>query len=163
MKRASCRVSMVLVAGLLGVAGAAYAQMKGMKMEMLEGREMGMSRFDFNETVSRIKAAIEGQQMMVLFTPDHQQMLSMVGLQTKPMVTIEFFHPRYGKTIFMNDGRASLEVPLRIAVMENEEGKVMFQYNKPSWVFKRYKNLSHLGRELDQVMENIVADVKMKM
>jgi len=132
-------------------------------MQMLEGREMGMSKYNFDDTVSKIKAGIEAHQMMVISTIDHQQMLSMVGLQTKPMVTIEFFHPRYGKTIFENDRRAALEVPLRIAVMENEQGQVMYQYNRPSYVFGRYNNLGDLGQELDKALTEIVGEVRMKM
>lgn len=132
-------------------------------MQMLEGREMGMSKYNFDDTVSKIKAAIEVHQMMVLFTPDHQQMLSMVEMTTPPMVTIEFFHPRYGKVIFQNDGRASLTVPLRIAVMQNEQGKVMFAYDRPSYVLARYNNLRDLGKELDQVLSEIVAEVKAPM
>jgi uncharacterized protein (DUF302 family) len=159
-----CFLLVGLPAGAQGGKKKENAQGKASAgMQMMEGREMGMSKFNFDDTVSKIKAGIEAHQMMILLTPDHQQMLAMVGLQTKPMMTIEFFHPRYGKTIFQNDGRAALEVPLRIAIMENEQGQVMYQYNRPSYVFSRYNSLGDLGKELDKTMEEIVGEVKMKM
>lgn len=138
------------------VGGLAFAQMK---MDMPEGRAMVMSKHPYNDTVSKLKQAIADQEMMVLFTADHQEMLKMVGLDTKPMLTIEFFHPRYGKKIYENDGRAAIEIPLRLVLMENQEGMVMVSYNKPSYVFSKYPKLKDLGTELDGVYDKIVASV----
>lgn len=128
------------------------------EQEMMPGRVMAMSKYDFNETVSQVKLAIEGQQMMVLFTADHQAMLEMVGKKTKGMVGIEFFHPRYGKAIVENDHTAGLEVPLRLVVMEGDMG-TMITYNKPSYTFSKYPKLKSLGEELDGVLASIQAAV----
>lgn len=134
-------------------------EMKGkMEMKMPPGRVMGMSKYDFNETISRIKEAIESQSMMVVFTADHQAMLKMVGMETKGMMGIEFFHPRYGKVIFQNDHMAGVETPLRIVVMEGEMG-TMFTYWQPSHTFAPYPKLKDLGRELDGVLEDITKSV----
>lgn len=135
----------------------------GQGMQMLEGRVMGMSKHNFDDTVSKIKDAIGAQNMMVLFTADHQQMLSMVGLKTPPMETIEFFSPSYGKVIFQTDSRGALEVPFRIAIMQNDQGQVMFAYDKPSYLFARYPKLADLGQQLDAVMDQIVAGVRAPM
>lgn len=126
--------------------------------KMLPGRVMAMSKYDFNETVSRVKQAVEGQQMMVVFTADHQAMLSMVGLQTKGMVGIEFLHPRYGKVIVQNDHAAGVEIPLRLVIMEGEMGTVL-TYQKPSHTFGKYPKLKKLGEELDGVLAAIQASV----
>lgn len=143
-------------------ACTALSQQEGMKdkmeMKMPEGRVMGMSKYDYNETVSRFKQAIEAQNMMVVFTADHQMMLKMAGMETKGMLGIEFFHPRYGKRIFQNDHTAGVEIPLRIVVMEGEMG-TMFSYWKPSHTFSKYPKLKDLGNELDGVMEKITNSV----
>lgn len=147
----------LLLAGL-NIAGAAGTKGK-MEMKMPEGRAMGMSRYSFDETVSRLKQAIEAENMMVVFTADHQAMLKMVGVDTKGMLGIEFFHPRYGKVIFQNDHTAGVEIPLRIVVMEGDMG-TMFTYWKPSHTFGKYPKLKDLGKELDGVLETITAAVK---
>jgi len=147
-------IGLATAAVVLAVAVAgAWASEK-----MLPGRVMAMSKYDFNETVSRVKQAIEGQQMVVLFTADHQAMLSMVGLQTKGMVGIEFFHPRYGKVIVQNDHAAGLEIPLRLVIMEGDMG-TMLTYEKPSHTFNKYPKLKKLGEELDGVLATIQASV----
>jgi len=126
--------------------------------EMLPGRVMVMSRYPFDETVARLKQAIEGQNLMVVLVADHQMMLSMVGMQTKGMLGIEFFHPRYGKTIVENDHAAGIEIPLRLVVMEGDMG-TMVSYYRPSYVFGKYPKLKALGEELDGVLKKIEAAV----
>lgn len=125
-----------------------------MGKEAMKGRAMAKSKYAFDETVSRLKQAIEGQQMMVVFTADHQAMLEMVGLKTKGMLGIEFFHPRYGKVIAENDHTAGIEIPLRLMVMEGDMG-TMISYYKPSYVFARYPKLKTLGEELDATVKKI--------
>lgn len=152
------RIAVALVLGVIALAAlpamgrAGEAKMGG---EAMKGRVMAKSKYGFDETVSRIKQAIEGQQMMVVFTADHQAMLQMVGLQTKGMLGIEFFHPRYGKAIVENDHAAGIEIPFRLVVMEGDMG-TMLSYYKPSHVFARYPKLKALGEELDTVLDRIV-------
>jgi uncharacterized protein (DUF302 family) len=148
------RIALAAAAAVLGVVVAgAWAGEK-----MPPGRVMVMSKYSFDETVSRVKQAIEGQQMMVVFSADHQAMLQMVGLQTKGMVGIEFFHPRYGKVIVENDHAAGLEIPLRLVIMEGDMG-TMLTYQKPSHTFNKYPRLKNLGEELDRVLAAIAASV----
>ncbi len=147
-------IALAAIAAILGVVvTGAWAGEK-----MLPGRVMAMSKYSFDETVSRVKQAIEGQQMMVVFSADHQAMLQMVGLQTKGMVGIEFFHPRYGKVIVENDHAAGLEIPLRLVIMEGDMG-TMLTYQKPSHTFSKYPRLKNLGEELDGVLATIAASV----
>lgn len=159
--RKSYPVGTLVLGGLalaLMLPAPAAAQQPG-GMPMPEGRLMVPSKYNFNETVSRLKQAIGQQNMMVVAEADHQAMLSMVGTQSKGMLTIEFFHPRYGKVIFENNRAAGIEVPLRLVVMEGDMG-TMVSYNKPSHIFGKYKGLEGLGAELDGVLERITAAVK---
>lgn len=149
---------LALVVGALSAVPAPAQQRPG-GMPLPEGRVMLPSKLDFNQTVSRLKQAIGEQNLMLVTDIDHQSMLSMAGVQTKGMLTIEFFHPRYGKVIFENNRAAGIEIPLRLVVMEGDMG-TMVSYNKPSYVFGRYRGLEALGSDLDGVLDQIVATVK---
>lgn len=154
------RVGVSLMALFLTV-GCAAIQAGGQTAQAggpMEGRVMAPSKYGFDETVSRVKQAIEGQQMMVVFTADHQAMLQMVGMKIKGMQAIEFFHPRYGKIIFENDHMAGIETPLKLVVMEGDMG-TMISYYKPSHTFAKYPKLKRLGEELDRVYASIQAAV----
>lgn len=154
------RVALPLLAFVMTV-GCAAIQGSGKKAQAagpMEGRVMAPSKYGFDETVSRVKQAVEGQQMMVVFTADHQAMLQMVGMKSKGMQVIEFFHPRYGKIIFENDQMAGIEPPLKIVVMEGDMG-TMISYYKPSHTFARYPKLKRLGEDLDRVYASVQAAV----
>lgn len=146
-----------LVLWALTAAPAAAQQPGGMALP--EGRVMIPSKFDFNQTVSRLKQAVGDQNLMVVTDVDHQAMLSMAGVTTKGMLTIEFFHPRYGKVMFENNRAAGIEIPLRLVVMEGDMG-TMVSYNKPSHIFGKYRGLETLGSDLDGVLERIIGAVK---
>ncbi|MFQ5689421.1 MAG: DUF302 domain-containing protein [Gemmatimonadota bacterium] len=117
------------------------------------------STYDFAETVRRIKGAIEEQNLMVIQEIDPQQMLRMVGVKTAGMRQILFFHPRYMKRILEGNLNAALEPPLKIAVMETADGRVMVRHFDLEKEFGRYPGLEKLGRELAGVVDAIVASV----
>lgn len=96
--------------------------------------------------------------MTVVFTADHQQMQRMIQMETPPMSTIEFFHPRYGKRIFEGNPEAAPEIRLRILVMQGDKG-AMVSWVKPSTTIGKYKGLESLGRELDSTLQQIAASV----
>lgn len=148
-----CRIVSIGLAIAFATAWSIPAAAGG-EMKAMEGRVMAKSKYSFDETVSKLKQAIEGQQMMVVFTADHQAMLQMVGLKTKGMLGIEFFHPRYGKVIVENDHAAGIEIPFRLVVMEGDMG-TMISYYKPSHSLAKYPKLKALGQELDAVVKKI--------
>lgn len=144
---------------VLGLTLAVQVQAQKPKaMAAMQDRVMAKSKYPFNETVSQLKRAIEEQGLMVVFTADHQAMLQMVGMQTKGMSGIEFFHPKYGKVIAQTDHMAGIEIPFRLMVMEGEMG-TMISYYKPSHVFGKYPKLKALGQELDGVVAKIAQAV----
>lgn len=152
-------IATVALTLLLGLALAAQSGEKMRKgMPAMKDRVMAMSKYPFDETVSRLKQAIEAQGLVVVFTADHQAMLQMVGMNTKGMQGIEFFHPKYGKVIAQTDHMAGIEIPLRLMVMEGDMG-TMITYYKPSYVFGKYPKLKALGQELDGVVEKIAQAV----
>lgn len=132
---------------------------RSIAMPLPKDRLVVRSKYPYSETVSRIKATIESQDLLIVGTIDHQELLTLVGLKTGGMLGIEFFHPRYGKVIAKNDGAAALEMPFRLVVMEANDKSVLVTYYRPSSVFAPYKGLEGLGREIDGVLDNIVASI----
>ncbi|GJL53011.1 MAG: hypothetical protein NPIRA02_01430 [Nitrospirales bacterium] len=166
------RISSVAVFGLLlfcvGVALPLEASAQETAMQMVFGnRSIAMplpkdrlvvrSNYPFMDTVIRIKDTIESKDILIVGNTDHQELLTLVGLKTGGMLGIEFFHPRYGKVIAKNDGAAALEMPFRIVVMEANDGSVLVTYYRPSSVLAPYKGCEGLGREIDGVLDEIVA------
>ncbi len=130
---------------------------RAIAMPLPKDRLVIRSKFPYMDTVIRIKETIESKDILIVGNIDHQELLTLVGLKTGGMLGIEFFHPRYGKVIAKNDGAAALEMPFRILVMEANDGSVLVTYYRPSSILAPYKGCEGLGREIDGVMDDIVA------
>ena len=117
------------------------------------------SVYGFDDTVGGLKSAIEAENLMVIEEINAQKMLRMVGVQTKGMKQVLFFHPRYMKQIMEINKFATIEPPLKIAVMEMPNGKTMVRYVKPSYIFDRYEGLQEIGQEFDALVEKIVGNI----
>jgi len=132
---------------------------RSIAMPLPKDRLVVRSKYPYMDTVIRIKDAIESKDIIIVGNIDHQELLTLVGLKTGGMLGIEFFHPRYGKVIAKNDGAAALEMPFRILVMEANDGSVLVTYYRPSSILAPYKGCEGLGREVDGVMDDIVASI----
>jgi uncharacterized protein (DUF302 family) len=118
------------------------------------------SAYQFDETLERIRQAIEGENMMVVDEINPQQMLRIVGMRTRGMRQILFFHPRYMKQIIEANRDGAIEAPLKVVVMELPDDRVMVRYIDPTYQFGRYDGLEDVGRELKRAIEAVVGAVK---
>jgi len=132
---------------------------RSIAMPLPKDRIVVRSSYSYIDTVTRIKRTIESKDLLIISNTDHQELLKLVGLKTGGMLGIEFFHPRYGKVIAKNDGAAALEMPFRVLIMEANDGKVLITFYRPSSALAQYKGLGGLGRELDGVLDDIVASI----
>lgn len=156
------RIAKVLVLAMIALAPVATSAVSSAE-EMKKPPEFQvntMSKYGFDGTVETLKGAIERQNMMVINEIDPQKMLRMVGVRTKGMRQIQFFHPRFMKQIIETNAHASIEAPLKVAVMEGPDGTVMVKFIKPTSLFGRYGGLDDLGKELEGVVTKIVDAVK---
>ena len=161
MKSRNFSLTMMLIAFLImimAVSGNLSAQQKKM-MQAPEFHVLTKSKYDFSDTVELLKVSIEEQNLMVINEVDPQKMLRLVGVQTKGMRQIFFFHPRYMKQIYETNKQASIEPPLKFVVMEMPNGKVMVRYIRPSYKFSPYMGLNDLATELDELMVVIAKSV----
>jgi len=151
-------LTIAALAAIVGLTG--LGQVWAHQMSAPEFQAGAMSAYGFEDTVDMLKGTIEAQNLMLIQEIDAQRMLRMVGVQTGGMKQLLFFHPRYMKRIREANAAATLEPPLKIAVMERPDGKVMVRYIKPSYLFGRYDGLEDIGAELEQLVETVVASVK---
>ena len=114
----------------------------------------------FDETISLLKQAVEGENLMVIQEIDPQQMLRLVGMRVDGMRQILFFHPRYMKQIFEANRNGGIEPPLKILVMERPDGSVAVRYHDPVHMFAPYQGLDGIATEFKGVFERVVATVR---
>jgi uncharacterized protein (DUF302 family) len=87
-------------------------------------------------------------------------MLRMVGVKTRGIRQVFFFHPRFMKRLMDINPHATIEPPLKVAVMETPQGTAFVKYLKPSYLFGRYEGADAIGKELDALLAKIVAHIQ---
>ena len=67
---------------------------------------------------------------------------------------------KMGQEVLQAEPRAALEIPLRIAIRELEDGRVDIIYYQPSYLFEHYQNkqLVKLSRTFDILVGSIILE-----
>ncbi len=146
-------VLFLLMLGATGIFNSAQARPAAqMKMEMPASRVDKVSRSDFQTTLAKLEKTVKANGFMVVAKINHQKMLSMVGTKMKGAATLEFGKPDMMKNMLPMNPAIGLEMPLKIYVFENQDGKTVVSYHKPSAAFGAYGMAEMAG-----MMDNMLA------
>lgn len=117
------------------------------------------SSSSFEVTTKRLKDAIKGKGLNIVFEANHQNMMKMVGIQSKKSITIGFAKPQMAAKFLQIEPRAALEMPMRITVRELDNGSIVVIYYRPSYLFAHYgkKKLTMMAKKrMDPMIEKFV-------
>jgi len=118
-----------------------------------------VSAQNFQTTVKQLETALQSRAFMVVARADHQNMLRMVGANTKGALTIELGKPDMMKMHLPAHPEIGLDMPMRIYVWERADGKTVVSYHRPSAVFAAYgPELQMMGDMMDGMFDQIAAD-----
>ncbi len=145
------RHALLIAAGLLCALAPVAAQS--------QQRVDRVSAQNFQTTVKQLETALQSRGFMIVARADHQNMLRMVGANTKGALTIEFGKPDMMKMHLPAHPEIGLEMPMRIYVWERGDGKTVVSYHRPSAVFAAYgPDLKMMGDMMDGMFDQIAAD-----
>lgn len=145
--------SFVLAAGALalglGTAGIAHAQNPSPSFVSIQ------SNHDFKDTVSALKSAVSGNNMMVMGKEDQAKVLSMTGLHLAGAESFLVGNPVVGKKAFKMNPAATAVLPARISVWV-DNGKTYVGYLKPSGELTAVDpKFGMVGSKLDRTFSTI--------
>ena len=145
------RHALLIATGLL----AALAPVAAQSQERVDR----VSAQNFQTTVKQLETALQSRGFMIVARSDHQNMLRMVGANTKGAITVEFGKPDMMKMNLPAHPEIGLEMPMRIYVWERADGKTVVSYHRPSAVFAAYgPDLKMMGQMMDGMFDQIAAD-----
>ncbi len=85
-------------------------------------------QFPVAETVSRLKAALQSRNIPIFAVYDHAKNAAEVDLLLRPTTVVVFGSPKVGTALMQANQSISLELPLRIAVWEDETGSTWLAF-----------------------------------
>ncbi|MCK4814955.1 DUF302 domain-containing protein [bacterium] len=118
------------------------------------------SHNSFSETVKKLKGGIRARNLTIIFELDYEEIMGAAGIEGKNLVTIGFVGPEMEHDILRAEPKAALEIPLRIAVRELDDGAVDVIYYQPSYLISHYQNrdLDKLKQKMDILVGSIIKE-----
>lgn len=109
--------------------------------------------------IGRAKEALQrGPELAIFGARDHGGLLRVTGLARRA-VQYDIGNPLTATRMTEHELPASLYAPLRVALYENEDGRAVFEYDRPSSLFGQFgdERVTAVARELDASLERVLA------
>lgn len=113
------------------------------------------SPYDFDVTVEKIKDYLDEKKLMQPIVFDHGQNATKVGLKLRRIKVFVFGNPNVGTHLMIDVPQISIELPLKISVIENDDKSASVFYKEPIDFVKQYK-LSEKSLETINKMSNVL-------
>ncbi|MFL6598995.1 MAG: DUF302 domain-containing protein [Chthoniobacterales bacterium] len=110
-------------------------------LPIIEGLNSIRSSFGPKETMDRLVAEIGAKGLQVFARIDHAAGAAEVDLTLRPTELIIFGNARGGTPLMEASQTTGIDLPLKVLVWKDAEGKTWLSYNEPSWIIQRH----HLG------------------
>jgi uncharacterized protein (DUF302 family) len=107
---------------------------------------------------AKIEAMAGPSGFMLFGTQDHGLLLRIVG-QKRKAIQYVVGNPLFAVQMTQHDIRASLYAPLRVLIYEDDGGKTLLEYDRPSSLFGQFGNeqVAPTAASLDRKLEELVA------
>ncbi len=96
------------------------------------------SSHSVDETVERLKAILKEKGVTLFALVDHSGEAAKVGMKMNPTKLLIFGNPQAGTPLMLAAPSAAIDLPLKIIVWEDKEGKAWVSYNTPEYLMKRH-------------------------
>jgi uncharacterized protein (DUF302 family) len=96
------------------------------------------SRYSVEETVERIEALLTKLGVKLFALVDHSGEAKAAGLTMRPTKLLIFGSPKAGTPVMVSAPSAALDLPLKILVAEEADGRVVLSWNDARWLQQRH-------------------------
>ena len=96
------------------------------------------SHHSVDETVDKLKTILNSKGVTLFALVDHSGEAEKVGLKMPPTKLLIFGNPKGGTPVMLAAPSAAIDLPLKILVAEDAQGKVWISYNSPEYLKERH-------------------------
>ncbi len=114
------------------------------------------SRYTAEETFSRLEAAVRAKGIHIHAAIDHSGDTAAAGLAMRPAKLLIFGNAKTGTPLMVAAPTLAIDLPLKVLVWEDADGRTWLSYNSPEYLHKRHGVPEELMQNLAAV--RIVAE-----
>jgi uncharacterized protein (DUF302 family) len=96
------------------------------------------SNHTVDEIVDKLKGVLQAKGITLFALIDHSGEAERIGMKMPPTRLLIFGSPKAGTPLMLAAPSIAIDLPLKILVSENSEGKVWISYNSPEYVMRRH-------------------------
>ena len=109
-----------------------------------------------NDTVQNINNLVKAKGLNVFAIINHGGNAKMVDMQLNESKMIVFGNPKLGTALMQQDMTIGLDLPLRILVYKDDNGKVQMAYRDGSWLANKHivnapKKVKKINTAMDKI------------
>jgi len=96
------------------------------------------SNHSVDQTVEKLKNTLQSRSVTLFAVIDHSGAAEKVGIKMRPTRLLIFGSPKAGTPLMLAAPSIAIDLPLKILVWEDEQGKVWASYNSPDYLKQRH-------------------------
>jgi uncharacterized protein (DUF302 family)/uncharacterized membrane protein YidH (DUF202 family) len=138
-------VGLAMAIYLVSVRGSASLQSEHNnkeEMSMTLSKSKGIidtpSNHSVDQTVEKLKGILQAKGVALFALIDHSGEAEKVGMKMPPTMLLTFGHPKAGTPLMLAAPSIAIDLPLKILIWEDAQGKVWVSYNSPAYLQERH-------------------------
>jgi uncharacterized protein (DUF302 family) len=96
------------------------------------------SSHSVDETVTKLEGILRAKGITLFALVDHSGEAAKAGMKMRPTKLLIFGNPRAGTPVMLAAPSSAIDLPLKILVWEDDQGKVWITYNSPTYLQTRH-------------------------
>jgi uncharacterized protein (DUF302 family) len=96
------------------------------------------SNHSVDETVTKLEGILQAKGITLFALVDHSGEAAKAGMKMRPTKLLIFGNPRAGTPVMLAAPSSAIDLPLKILVWEDDQGKVWVTYNSPTYLQTRH-------------------------
>lgn len=96
------------------------------------------SKHSVEQTVEALSNILKSKGVEVFALIDHSGEAEKVGLKMRPTKLLIFGNPKAGTPLMLASPSSAIDLPLKLLVWEDAQGKVWVSYNSPEYLRERH-------------------------
>jgi uncharacterized protein (DUF302 family) len=109
------------------------------------------SHHSMDQTVDKLKTILQAKGVMLFALVDHSGEAEKVGLKMPPTKLLIFGNPKGGTPLMLASPSVAIDLPIKILIAEDSQGRVWISYNSPEYLKERHDLPQNLLPNIDVV------------
>jgi uncharacterized protein (DUF302 family) len=96
------------------------------------------SNHSVEQTVERLEDILQSKGVTLFAVIDHSEEAEKVGLKMRPTKLLIFGNPKAGTPVMLAAPTSAIDLPLKILIWQDAEGRVWVSYNSVAYLQERH-------------------------